>query len=288
MEALVLTPEAETSWLGPELDEPVSPELALIDPELAERARLALPDATLTETRIALRLVASVPEVAPVRPAPSSVEPEQERRAQPLAYDEIRRVLAESPAPVPRAGRRLLRVSVASIVVVGATAAVLVAARDLGRESPSTSAATRLAPTAGASSTTPAAGGKAAPAQVSAPGKKPKPATTARPHGKNPSLHARTGPRRHWKRSHSHALAQRPAQPPIPDFVWAPSKGARSYRVEFRSGSKLVFRTRTRTTRLHVSRSALKQGRYHWLVWRLNGRGIPVGAPLVDATVRIH
>jgi hypothetical protein len=289
MEALALTPETGPSRPGPQLDEPLSPELALVDPELAERARLALPDITLTEARIALRLVVPEPEVAPVRPTPPRVEPDLERRPKPPTYEEIRRVLQEAPAPAPapapRAGRSRLRVWFPRLVVLGAAAVAALAAPRLfgGGESPSTSPATRVAPAGGASLTTPTGGGQVTPA----PAHEQKRTAKARPAGKKRNA-ARTKPRRHRTSSRSPAPARKRAQPPIPDFVWAPSKDAGSYRVEFRSGSKLVFRTRTRATRLHVSHAALRPGRYRWLVWKLNRRGAPVGPALVDAKVRVR
>jgi hypothetical protein len=284
MEALALTPETGPSRPGPELDEPLSPELALVDPELAERARLALPDITLTEARIALRLVVPEPEVAPAEPTPPRVEPELER-PKPPPYEEIRRVLQEAPAPAPRAGRGRLRVWFPRVVVLGAAAVAALAAPRVfgGGESPSTSPATRVAPVAGATLTTPTGGGQVAPTRTH----EQKRTAKARPAGKTRSA-GRTKPRRHRTSSRLPAPAKQTAKPPIPDFVWAPSKEAGSYRVEFRSGSKLVFRTRTRATRLHVSHSVLRPGRYRWLVWRLNKRGTPVGPALVDATVRVR
>jgi hypothetical protein len=78
------------------------------------------------------------------------------------------------------------------------------------------------------------------------------------------------------------------AQPPIPDFVWVPAKNASGYLIEFRSGSKLVLRVRTRAARLHFSRRRLHHGRYRWLVWALNHAGSRVGEPLVVSIVRIQ
>jgi hypothetical protein len=70
--------------------------------------------------------------------------------------------------------------------------------------------------------------------------------------------------------------------------VWVPAKNASGYLIEFRSGSKLVLRARTRAARLHVSRNRLHRGRYRWSVWALNHAGSPAGKPLVDSNVRIR
>jgi hypothetical protein len=74
----------------------------------------------------------------------------------------------------------------------------------------------------------------------------------------------------------------------IPDFAWPPNGEAQGYRIEFRRGSRTVLRARAHRARLRVARAQLPNGQYRWLVWRLNRRGLPVGAPLVNAIVRIH
>jgi hypothetical protein len=285
MEALALSPKTGPTRPCSGLDEPLSPELALVDPELAERARLALPDITLTEARIALRLVAEL-DVAPVRPAPPRVEPEFKRRPPPPAYEEIRRVLQEAPAPAPRAGRRRLRVWFPRLVVLGAAAAAALAVPRVfgGGESPSTSPATRLAPSAGASLTTPTGGGQAAPTRA----RKQKRTAKTRRAGKTRSAPGRTKPRRHRTSSRLPASAKNRAQPPIPDFVWAPARDARGYKVEFRSGSRVVLQARSKIARLHVPVGKLHPGSYRWIVWRLNRHGVPDGPALIDATVRIR
>jgi hypothetical protein len=82
--------------------------------------------------------------------------------------------------------------------------------------------------------------------------------------------------------------AVHPSRPAIPDFAWVPAKNASGYLIEFRSGSKLVLRARTRAARLHVLRKRLHRGRYRWLVWALNHAGSPTGKPLVDSNVRVR
>ncbi|HYX89162.1 MAG TPA: hypothetical protein VE753_07320 [Gaiellaceae bacterium] len=53
------------SSLRPPLEEPLSPELVLVCPELAERARLLLPEPAWVAARFEVRVLAG-----PVRPAP--------------------------------------------------------------------------------------------------------------------------------------------------------------------------------------------------------------------------
>jgi hypothetical protein len=271
MEALAPTSEPRTTTRC--VDEPLSPELALVDQELAERARLALPNVQPTEALIALRLQRAKAEVASVRPPRGG--PEAPARAAP---DKKRRV----------------RVSVASVAIVlgAAAAATLIAPRLVGGRSPTSSAATpRLEPTPGSSLAKPRSVGATTPTRTTATTstRTSRPSATAK--GSQTQTSRRDTARPTRRKAVSSPLpspAKRSALPPIPDFVWAPAKAPGGYRLEFRSGSKVVFRTRTRATRLHVSRSILGQKRYRWLVWRLNAQGRAVGSALVDATVRIR
>lgn len=58
-------------------------------------------------------------------------------------------------------------------------------------------------------------------------------------------------------------------------FAWAPVKGATSYRVEIRRGSKLIFARETTRPEVEIPRTwkragvkhALRPGEYRWYVW---------------------
>jgi hypothetical protein len=78
-----------------------------------------------------------------------------------------------------------------------------------------------------------------------------------------------------------------PATRKIPDFVWVASRRAAAYRIEFTDGGRLVLARTANAARLHVAASALAPGTYRWRVWALDGKGARIGAPIVDASVRI-
>ena len=72
------------------LNEPLSPELALVDPELAARARAALPDRTWTPSR----RPAPTPPPAPSVPVPMPTAPPTEERRRHAHYPLWARVTA--------------------------------------------------------------------------------------------------------------------------------------------------------------------------------------------------
>jgi hypothetical protein len=297
----------------------LSPELALVDPEVAERARDALPDITLTEIRLRLSIKVeqtpaptaphsspepvAVPEPAPTAaPAPTLVRPAD--APAPPPYDEIRRVFHE-----PRVGpRRLRRSALAGLVIVGVAAGVALALpRALDGPSPQTSASRR------------SSGGPAAAPAVRREKSKARSKVNAKAHEKaaaSPRQHARSthkaaaSPTHHARPAHKvkrvpkkhaaappassrHVSKRKPKAPVVlplahalPNFVWAPVKNARGYLVEFLVGSKVVLRVRTRAAKLHVSQ--LHRGRYRWLVWRVGKSGSPIGKPLVDSNLKVR
>lgn len=242
--------------------EVVSPELALVDPEAARRARLALPEIVPTESRIGLRrAVGTVPRLA-------------------LAFVE------EPPSPRRRRG-----VALAGLVV-GAAAVVLVAPLVLDERNSSSppitlgASAEGLSPIATVrpqgglttSSGVPEARTKASTGRARTAGSATVLGTvvTIRPRGVA-SAKSRRQPR----------VRSTPSQPNR-NFGWVPVKHTFGYRVEFRSGPKLVLRVRARAARLRVPRAQLRPGRYRWLVWRLNRRGTPIGPSVVDAALTIR
>jgi hypothetical protein len=94
-------------------------------------------------------------------------------------------------------------------------------------------------------------------------------------------------PRLHTDRPHAAATTTPPAARTIPDFVWVPAAGAAGYRVEFLDGGRVILTRTTKGARLHVDASRLAPGTYRWRVWALNGAGARIGAPIVDASVKV-
>jgi hypothetical protein len=293
-------------------DNELSPEVALVDPDVAERARDALPDITLTEIRISLSIKvqqappATVPHSVPepvavaeptpalaLAPAPTRVPPAD--RPPPPAYDEIRQAFRE-PRFTPRRRRRSIMAALVILAVVAGVALAL--PRALDGPASRTSAKQRPAPAGSAS----APGAHRAKTKKTGKGKPrvhkkgaarrshaPRPAHKAKPKAKKHTAAppAATKPVSKPVRKHRRKVVH-PAAPAIPDFVWAPAQNVSGYLVEFRAGSKVVLRARTRSARLHVSRKRLPRGRYRWLVWALTSAGSPASTPLVDSKVTIR
>jgi hypothetical protein len=288
-------------------DGDLSPELALVDPDVAERARLALPDITLTEVRLSLSLKIEQTAQPPARPIDRPVvhvaasAPPIEATVVPVAapappptpaYDEIRRVFHE-----PRfSGRRRGRSTLVALLVLGAAAGTALALPRALDGRGSEKSADRLQPSAKATHAPSASRPKAKSAS------KPKAHREARARrtkrvsssagttkaagtGKATVTHTRSRPKPKRKVT---PVSVRRAPRVIPAFVWVPVKGASGYLVEFRSGSKLVLRAHTRTARLRVSTKQLRRGHYRWQVWALNQAGARIGKPLVDSAVRIR
>jgi hypothetical protein len=284
-------------------DEPLSPELALIDPEAAERARVALPDIALTESRIATRPAEqAAPRLAPLRDRNGA---RTAAAVQGTTYEEIRRAAREPVTPARRSRHRRRHWTLAVLLAGLGAGAALALPRTLDGQKSETPAE-RSTPTAKPALAAPV------PRRT-----RSRPTKPAKPKIRHAVPQQRTGTskrRTHAKskpatrqavqtQTHSQSQVSKPAsnaapapkprsastaRPVIPDFVWAPARHVTVYRVEFRSGSRLVLRVRTRAARLHVLRKQLRPGRYRWLVWGLNRAGSPVGKPLVDAKVRVR
>ena len=252
-------------------DEPLSPELALVDPEAAERARLALPERVLTENLIRAGEPAGAPP--PLRDEPLQPRPAAAREP---SFRPLERTIRDEP-PARRRGRRRWLTAAGLGAVAIAAGAVLATPRisDIVRSKAAetvkpdeTPQPSRSIPPATAATTTASVPKATTPAGAAQP-----PATSTR-RIRAPSTPPIANPTT--------------GRPSIPDFVWVRDQRAHGYRIEFRAGSKVVLRVRTQTTRLRVPPARLPPGRYRWVVWRLNGHGDPVGAPLVDAILTIR
>jgi hypothetical protein len=289
-------------------DDELSPELVLVDPDVAERARDALPDITLTEIRFSFSLKVqqmpapaaprSVPEPVVVAetattPAPAPIVTRPADAPAPPSYEEIPRVFHE-PRIDPVRFRRFLP---AGLVVLGVAAGVALALpRGLdGPTSQSSANSNSSKPDSAAapgvhrpkSKGTSYAKPEAHKKRATSPTRHPPPAPKAK---RAPKKHVAAPPpvtSRHVSKPKQKRVV-RPHVRMIPDFVWVPVKGARGYLVEFLTGSKVVFRAHTRGARLRLSAKQLHRGSYRWLVWQLGEAGAPIGKPLVDSKVTVR
>jgi hypothetical protein len=261
-------------------DEVVSPELVLVDPELAERARARLELPQSTSFVVARPLVPRAvppPEVVPLRPAvrtdaepePLVVELPQAPTPIPLVAEAV---VAEPPAPVelpapaespaatvvgpppqvaappaspPPSSSAIRNLRLVAVgVVLGLFGGVFAADVWMPPEASELAAAPTVPPT-----TT----GKRA-------SKPPTPTSTRPSKAKRPAERPATTP-----------------QPAGPAFVWVAVPGASRYEVVFERGGKIVYRATTTRTRLQLPVSwrfqgatyRLQPGRYHWTVWPL-------------------
>jgi hypothetical protein len=243
-------------------DDELTPELALVDPELAERARERLADvpdrAAVAEPDFeAAPVVAKIPtaETAAdvVRHEPIAAEPDEAEPHEP---------------PVPRRRRWIGRALVVAVAVVGAIGvALVVPAVLLEDRTASPSADTPLA--------VPTAPVGAAPPQPDAASPTPDAAATNEANG--PEAPAAGGPR---------------------TFGWVPVDGARHYHVAFYRGNEKIYETWPRRPRLVLEPQwtfkgqsfTLSPGQYRWVVRpgfgsRRTGR---YGPAVVDASLRVR
>ena len=222
---------------------PVSPELALVDPELAHAARELLRDAPQSAA-VGMREV--------VAPAPSEESPWVERPP---------RRLEPAPAPAPtlprRRGRLRLLASASGVLALGVLLTLVVGREE--RETPSArqaqSVAAAVSPPSATvtrperTSTAPAAPAATSPA---------KPARTSPAPTTSPPVHA--------------------AAVPGQTFVWVASPDAAAYEFQLFQGDERIFRARVDEARLELPGRwrqdgrphALLPGNYRWYVWTIS------------------
>jgi hypothetical protein len=227
-----------------------SPELALVDDELAARARdlLADPDDTLArlERRIRQARAAQVERPRPAPPSTSSGPPEPPS--------------ARVPSATPSTRPRLPRALVVGVAPIAAVLAALLFVFDGGwRSDPA------VTPTSGPGRVTESGIAPTAPQDAAPQNGGSTTADDARPPTSAPERSRARPPRR--------PAATR--KPDAREFAWAPVANASGYSIELFRGSTRVYAGRTTRPRMTLPatwtfegrRHRLVSGVYRWYVW---------------------
>jgi hypothetical protein len=295
------------------IDEPVSPELALVDPVLRERLRASLPELELEPPPPLLRALPDpAPDHAPLAPPPELVEAPPDVASGPLPV-----AVREVPVYVfPSRGDRFR--SLAKAFALGAAAAAVVTVgvvAELGEGPATPQEPVTTPPRVAAPTPTPkvAAGGaatKKTPKPAAAGGNdksgaavKQKPRSAGRPKTqpratKKPASKPSGAPvlrSAPSKAKETTKPAATPASTPEPRrFAWAPVDGAVGYRFELFRGDEQVLEVRTKTPAYELETSwrhagkteRLSPGGYKWYVWPVFSSG-PAAAAVVQAKLSV-
>jgi hypothetical protein len=229
---------------------PISPELVLVDPELAARARSALPEHPW-------------PAPVPIEPSP---RPGRDERAPLAAIFGI----------VSFVAALLLVILVLSVIPRDDRPTF--AANDDGAEpAPPPTTAQSPQPVAPRRTQPPAARKKPA-AKRTEPARRPR--TRSKPARRPGTV---TQPRR---RSTPRKRREQPRFTPARTFSWPPQARAASYQVTFLRNGKAFYRTRTRAPRVELPRRVrFTSGGYRWIVRPVIAGAL--GDPIVDSTFEV-
>ena len=288
----------------PAIDEPVSPELALVDPELRERLRDLLPE---IELELPPPLLRALPDPEPedaaaLAPPPGSV-PAPGPAAVPAPVQQV-------PVYVyPARGDRFR--SFAKAFALGAAAATVVTVgvvAELGEGPPAAQEPAAIPPRVAAPTPASTAAGGAAARQTPKPStargsgngraaaQEKTPATapkTQRQAAKKPAPTPSGAASRKSARPTKKPAAATPTLEPK-RFAWAPVDGAVGYRFELFRGDKQVLEVRTTTPAYELESSwrhggkteTLTPGGYKWYVWPIFSSG-PAAAAVVQARLSV-
>jgi hypothetical protein len=266
----------------------ISPELALVDPDLRDRARAALSTAAVPS---APRLV-SVP--SPIESIPKPIEPEPADDVTPAISPE-RPVEApvRSLDPDARTASSSVRPRRAALAVGATLGLTFVALAFLG-----------VMVVGGGEDDPPRSASASGPSGAANPGpfSGPESPRSGQPKRAGPSAASASKPSKSKRGARpsqakaKSAPSRRATSPPANRrFAWAPVAGAIAYHVELFRGSSRVFAARTRRPEISLQtgwrfegrRQTLTRGNYLWYVWpvyRATGRA---SAASVQARLRV-
>ena len=275
--------------------EPVSPELALVDPELARRERARLLDADAEAGVAHERFVGLANGGQPVAATGGAgVVTIPAARSAPAGAQEL---------PARRRHRRRLPLWASGLGVTTIVLLVLVGLALIPVDRPTLEPSTRT-PGATPPSSTPAREGsrpssgdrvRASPPPRN--GKTP-PSSSAgsRESGQRPATARSQGRTNEDGRTNEASDARRAAPPDGQRrFAWAPVPGAQAYEIAFYRGDELVFERRTTTPAIELPRQwrhrgrlrSLAPGTYRWYVWAVDADGRRGSAAVVQARLAV-